>query len=153
MTAIRPADPQHPDALRLMAEGDAEYARLYPPEVNCTLSPEAIARADTAFFLIYDGDTAIGSGGYERHPGYHELKRIFITKEHRGRGLSRRLLAHLEHRCAAEGAPLLRLETGEDSPEALALYTRCGYRRRGPFGAYVENGASVFMEKPLGAVA
>jgi putative acetyltransferase len=43
----------------------------------------------------------------------------------------------------------MRLETGEASPAALAAYARLGYRRPGPFGAYVENGSSIFMEKAL----
>ncbi|RMF38054.1 MAG: GNAT family N-acetyltransferase, partial [Alphaproteobacteria bacterium] len=47
------------------------------------------------------------------------------------------------------GLPLLRLETGEDSPDALAFYAKSGFARRGPFGEYRENGSSVFMEKRL----
>ncbi len=43
----------------------------------------------------------------------------------------------------------MRLETGERSTEAIRAYERLGYHRCGPFGAYLENGSSVFMEKPL----
>jgi len=39
------------------------------------------------------------------------------------------------------------LETGYLQPEALALYSRCGYQRCGPFGSYVEDPNSVFMCK------
>lgn len=40
------------------------------------------------------------------------------------------------------------LETGISQPEALGLYERSGYARRGPFGAYAEDPLSVFMHKP-----
>ena len=39
------------------------------------------------------------------------------------------------------------LETGLASPEAIRLYARLGYRETGPFGTYVDNGSSVYMEK------
>jgi putative acetyltransferase len=39
------------------------------------------------------------------------------------------------------------LETGIRQPEALGLYERLGFVRRGPFGDYAEDPLSVFMEK------
>jgi putative acetyltransferase len=59
------------------------------------------------------------------------------------------VVAALEAEARARALPLMRLETGEASTGALALYTRIGYCRRGPFGKYRENGSSVFMEKAL----
>lgn len=44
---------------------------------------------------------------------------------------------------------MIRLETGVYQPEALALYGRAGYVERGPFGDYVADPLSVFMEKEL----
>ncbi len=41
------------------------------------------------------------------------------------------------------------LETGSDQTEALRLYQRAGYTLRGPFGAYPDNGLSVFFGKAL----
>jgi putative acetyltransferase len=51
------------------------------------------------------------------------------------------------------GQSLLRLETGIDNHEALALYERQGFVRRGPFGDYREDPLSVFMEKQFGVAA
>jgi putative acetyltransferase len=51
---------------------------------------------------------------------------------------------------AAEGAAVLRLETGAGSHAALALYRAAGFVERGPFGAYRPDPLSVFMEKPIG---
>ena len=41
------------------------------------------------------------------------------------------------------------LETGVRQPEALGLYSRAGYVRRGPCGSYPDDPLSVFMEKQL----
>jgi putative acetyltransferase len=41
------------------------------------------------------------------------------------------------------------LETGPDQPEALGLYERYGFARRGPYGDYPDDPLSVFMEKRL----
>jgi hypothetical protein len=43
----------------------------------------------------------------------------------------------------------LRLETGARQPAALSLYRAAGFQPRGPFGAYAENGTSLFFEKIL----
>jgi len=57
--------------------------------------------------------------------------------------------AALEDAARAQGLALIRLETGQASPEAIRLYARLGYREIGPFGAYRDNGSSIFMEKAL----
>lgn len=55
----------------------------------------------------------------------------------------------LESRARAAGFTVARLEPGISQPEALGLYARAGYRRRGPFGDYADDPLSVFMEKAL----
>ena len=54
-------------------------------------------------------------------------------------------------RAIGSGCKLLMLETGPYQLEALALYASAGYERRGPFGHYVNDPLSVFMEKHLSA--
>lgn len=138
-----------PEALALIAESEAEQAALYPPEVRHAFSPEQLRAAGVLFLVARVGGEALGCGGLAPLDGYGELKRIFVTRAARGRGIARAVLAALEAEAFRLGLPVVRLETGEASPEALRLYARAGYRRRGPFGAYRENGSSVFMEKRL----
>jgi putative acetyltransferase len=71
----------------------------------------------------------------------------------RGRGIARSLLLRLEEEAMARGCRDFMLETGHLQHEAIALYERLGYRRRGPFGPYAEDPHSVFMHKPAGASA
>jgi GNAT superfamily N-acetyltransferase len=70
-------------------------------------------------FLRYDADTA-------------ELKRIWTDSAHRRRGYARVLLAALEAETAARGYRRLYLITGDQQPEAAALYDATGYTRVPP---------------------
>ena len=138
-----------PRALTLIGESEAELASLYRPEVRHAFSPDQLVAAGVFFVLAELDGAAVGCGGMAPLDGYGELKRIFTTKAARGRRVAEAVIAALEAEARARGLPMMRLETGEASGEALRLYERIGYRRRGPFGAYEENGSSVFMERTL----
>ena len=75
-----------------------------------------------------DGEPA-GCGGLKRLDAETgEVKRLYVAPEFRGRQLSRRLLAALEDGARELGYGLVRLDTGERQPEALALFRSSGYR-------------------------
>ncbi len=137
------------DALAMIAESEAELAALYPPEVRYAFSPEQLTEAQVRFLTVYRDGKVIGCGGMAPCEGYGELKRVFVTRSARGKGVAAQIVAGLEDLGRAEGFSVMRLETGLASPDALALYRKLGYREIGAFGAYEENGSSVFMEKAL----
>ncbi|MEM1162944.1 MAG: GNAT family N-acetyltransferase [Pseudomonadota bacterium] len=146
---IRRDDALGPDALALIAQSEEELASLYAPEHRYAFSPEELLNADVRFIVGYlDGDP-VACGGAAPCDGYGELKRIFTTRSARGKRLAVKIVEALEEEARAFGAPIMRLETGLASPDALALYRRMNYRQVGPFGSYVDNGSSVFMEKDL----
>ena len=58
-------------------------------------------------------------------------------------------MSAIEAHAVESGMSVVRLETGIYQPEAIGLYERMGYTRRGPFGDYAEDPLSVFMEKRL----
>ena len=74
---------------------------------------------------------------------------MFVSPLARGQNIGRRLLQRLEAIAIDKGIPLLRLETGINQPEALALYRSAGFVEIGPFGKYGPDPLSLFMEKPL----
>jgi GNAT superfamily N-acetyltransferase len=57
-----------------------------------------------------------------------EVKRMWVARDARGRGLGRRLLAEAEAEAAARGVGTLRLETNRALTEAMGLYRSAGYR-------------------------
>ena len=146
---IRRDDAIGPDALELIAQSEAEQAALYPPEVRFAFTPDELRAAGVCFLLGHQGPVPVACGGVALLDGYGELKRIFVTRERRGRGHADAIVAALEKIARATGRRSMRLETGLASPEAIRFYSRIGYRETGPFGDYQENGASVFMEKSL----
>lgn len=154
---IRRERPDQPEVMALLAALDAYLMSLYPPEANHILDVQALLGADVAFFVARDGAQAVGTAACRRMPGepdsdgvpYGEVKRMYVDPKQRGRGLAARLLGALEDELRADGCRLALLETGRHQHEAVALYTRCGYTRRGVFGGYPDNGLSVFYGKRL----
>jgi ribosomal protein S18 acetylase RimI-like enzyme len=70
----------------------------------------------------------VGCGGFKCDaPGIAYLKRMWVSREARGMGLGRRLLAELEDRARALGYRKVRLETEKSLTEAQALYRSSGY--------------------------
>ena len=94
--------------------------------------------------------SALGCGALVLQPTFGELKRMFVRPQYRGHGVAKAVLVFLEAQALAKGCTLLRLETGISPPEALGLYARCGYARRGPFEGYAYDLLSVFMERQIG---
>jgi len=147
---IERSDPALPEAERLIEQLDAYLAGLYPPQSNHLLSVEALRQPGVTFLLARVDDQAAGCGALVNRGGaYAEVKRMFVLPEFRGLKVGHFLLDALESLARDAGLALARLEAGVFQPEALRLYERAGYLRRGPFGDYPEDSLSVFMEKRL----
>jgi len=78
-----------------------------------------------------------------------ELKRMYVVPTARRRGIARALLHHLEDGARLLGASRLRLETGLNQPEAIALYESAGYQPTEPFGPYAEHVLARHLAKSL----
>jgi putative acetyltransferase len=147
---LRVDDPASPDACRLIAQLDAYQMRLYPQESNHLLSVEALRQPNVTFLTAWVDGRIAGCGAFVNREGeYAEVKRMYVVPECRGLRLGRRILEELECRIRASGLTCARLETGVRQPEALRLYEKAGYQRRGPFGEYAADPLSVFLEKAL----
>lgn len=148
--AIEP--PDQPEVIALIAELDAYQDTLYPPESRHALDLASLMQPNVLFAVARDdAQRAVGCGAIVLGPEFGELKRMYVSLQCRGQGIARRLLSMLESKAAGRGATLLTLETGPYQPEALGLYERCGYERRGPFGQYADDPLSVFMQKRMSA--
>ena len=148
---IDTADPRAPGPAGLLAQSHALMDRLFPPEDNHYLAPEALVAPHITFLAALDGAATIGTVALSELPdGTGELKSLFVAETARGRGVAEALLREVERRARARGLTALRLETGDLLHAAVRLYERHGFARCGPFGGYDATPTSVFMEKPLG---
>jgi putative acetyltransferase len=84
-----------------------------------------------------------------QHGPDFELKRMFVSDAARGQGVAGGLLDALEGSARDAGAVVIRLETGNRSTAATALYERRGYLHIPRFGPYVGSESSVCMQLTL----
>lgn len=149
---IERIDPALPAARRLIALSDQLMSSLYPAESNHLDGVAALQAPNVSFFGGFVGAELVACGAVKVQPDdprCAELKRVFVAEEHRGRGLSKAIMAALEGHMAALGVTTARLETGILQPQALGLYARLGYVECAPFGHYQPDPLSMFMEKRI----
>lgn len=150
MIAVALESPHQPEVEALLHQSDAYARALYPPESNHLVSLDELARPEVRFFVARDGSRAVGCAALVLNgKAAAELKRMFVEASARGHGAGRALVQTIEAAAHREGVRILQLETGIHNHEALALYRRAGFCERPPFGGYVEDPLSVFMEKAL----
>ncbi|MFF7330861.1 GNAT family N-acetyltransferase [Streptomyces sp. NPDC090306] len=156
---IRRVPFDHPDAVKLNDQVQAEYHRRYGDGGDATYLDPAMFLPPTGLYLIaYDeADAPVATGGWrlqdKNDEGYSdgdaELKRMYVIEEARGRGIARRVLAALEEDARAAGRVRMVLETGDQQPEAIGLYASSGYEPCAKFGHYRFHESSICYAKPL----
>jgi len=100
--------------------------------------------------LIYEDELPIACGGFKHyHTGIAEIKRVFVCKEHRGKGVSKELMRVIEEQAKSKGYNKLILETGAVLIEAMGLYRSLGYHIIPNYGQYADMSQSICMEKNL----
>jgi GNAT superfamily N-acetyltransferase len=134
-----------PAAVELLAAMDKEMGELYAGlreardpamgeliETALTVHPEEMVATVGAF----DGDELVGHAAVRPFENSLEVKRVIVRSDHRGQGLSKRLMLELETIARERGVPSLILQTGNLQAEAIALYQKIGYVPIDRFGAY-----------------
>jgi putative acetyltransferase len=100
--------------------------------------------------VAYLNKEAIGCGAFKEYDtNTVEIKRMYVEPTFRGKGIAQQVLAELELWAKENNYNVCILETGKKQPEAIALYTKAGYRIIANYGQYegVEN--SVCMRKQV----
>jgi putative acetyltransferase len=100
--------------------------------------------------LVMDGTNAVGCGAMKAFDAdAMEIKRMYTAPTHRKQGIGSLVLRELESWAHELGIKRCVLETGQKQPEAIALYTKCGYRVIPNYGQYAGVLSSVCFEKRL----
>lgn len=143
-------DPAQPEIINLLEDGERYSASLYPADSNHHLPLDALRAAHIRFLVARDGTgRAVATGALAPCGSWAELKAMWVVPEMRGRGASKIILQALEAQAREQEVNCLRLETGIENHDALALYERAGFTRCDPFGDYRPDPLSVFMQKRL----
>jgi GNAT superfamily N-acetyltransferase len=150
-------DPQGADALALLHEAWLDARALYPDlfagkEAKAPGNPPLGARSVYVVAYLDGQPLACGSivpFGELYDTTTAEVRRMYVHRDHRRRGLGRAVLAHLEREALRLGFARLVLETGHRQQPAMQLYEADGFRRIPPFGPYADDPTSVCYERTL----
>jgi GNAT superfamily N-acetyltransferase len=134
---------------------DAQQAELTQrhhgsPGSGAMPSPAYFEPPDGTFLAVFADDEPAGCGGVGRLDATTgELRRMYVLPEHRGKGLGRLILEALEDAARDLGYETMRLETGNEAPEAIGLYTSAGNTPCACWKPFADDPKSRCFEKQL----
>jgi putative acetyltransferase len=152
MISFRRSNYLNPDFQRFCEELDKEFWVRYPDSQQHFEHYNTVD-GTARIIVAYDGDVAIACGCFRptREQRTIEIKRMYVTPHRRGAGIASEILTGLETWASEEGNTLSILETGIKQPEAIALYSRAGYKVIRNYPPYVGVMESICMQKTLPA--
>lgn len=147
--AIQQVELDDVDALRLIAELDADLWETYPEDQVEYAAGNRLPDGTTLVVAYLDG-IAVACGAFKPFDDQAvEIKRMYTRPTVRGRGIATEVLAALEQLAVAAGYSMAVLETGTRQAAAVRLYTQLGYVRRDCFGMYADMPLSMCYEKEI----
>jgi putative acetyltransferase len=145
--------PLQDDVRGLVAQLNDHLLPLSPLEFQFKMTVEQMAEPHTTLFVARDeAGKAVGMGALKVHSAeLGEVKRMFTDPQARGQRVGSALLQAIVALAREKNLPMLMLETGtgDGMAEAHRLYTRSGFKPRGPFLDYPDSEWSAFFELPL----
>jgi putative acetyltransferase len=100
--------------------------------------------------VAYKDDVPAGCGAFKMYDeNTAEIKRMYVSEECRGQGISKQILSALESWAAQLSFSSCILETGKRQEVAVKLYQSSGYKIIPNFGKYENVENSVCMKKTL----
>ena len=152
MLRIELDDLSRPPVLALLEEHLRSMHEITPPDQVFAFDASRLKSPDVSFWTAWDAEVLVGCAALkELSSTQGEIKSMRTPRALRRRGAGRALLDHIIAVARARGYRSLYLETGRQTEflPAHTLYASAGFERCGPFGAYQENGNSVFMSLAL----
>jgi putative acetyltransferase len=149
-------DLSRPEVHALLEEHLSNMYELSPPDQVFALDLSKLRVPEITFWTVWDEEHLMGRGALkELSPTHGEIKSMRTPAAARGRGAGRAVLEHIISIAEQRGYKRLSLETGTHSAFAPAhnLYRSKGFVLSGPFGSYIPDPHSMFMELQLGGGA
>jgi putative acetyltransferase len=148
MLRIELDDLSRPQVLALLEEHLRNMYELSPPEHVFAFDASKLKAPDVSFWTAWQDEQLVGCAALkELSSTQGEIKSMRTPEALRRTGAGRALLNHIIDVARSRAYRTLFLETGRHPAflPAQTLYGSAGFTRCGPFGAYRENGNSVFM--------
>ncbi len=149
---ILEADPLCSDALALLRQAAAEAQALYPA-LHDPAAPAPTNQPNPprgVYLIAWQSGEAVGMAAHRPiDADTTELRRMFVSRPARRRGVAAALLAHVEAHARRAGFSHLVLETGIRQAPAMALYAAHGFSRIAPFGDHGNDPTGVCYSKRI----
>ena len=124
---------EHDDFMIEFLEEDSHYYTRYTERENI----------ENVWIVYMDNSPAGCIAFRNKTDGVGEVKRLFLRKEYRGKGISKELLKTLENHAIEQGYATLFLDTRITLEPAVSLYRSLG------FDIVFQQGLYIQMEKKL----
>jgi GNAT superfamily N-acetyltransferase len=147
---IKVVYPDDKDLMALINDLDEELLTRYPKEGIFTLDFNQPKINTATFVVAYSDNIPVGCGAIlPMDRECVELKRFFVRKAYRGKGIASGILLFLESEVKKQDYSIIKLETGPNQPESLHLYKKFGFYEIEKFGEYINSMYSICLEKKL----
>lgn len=149
MIQIKIVDGQHPDCAYLSQRLDDELYEIYGELIGNYQAYNSLKGVQVAV-LVYHNEKPVACGGmkpYDEQTG--EIKRVFVEKQMRKRGLAVQIMNELEKQAKNRQYQTLILETGYDQEPAVQLYKKLGYDYMENYGQYAHDDKCICMKKSI----
>ncbi|WP_276372401.1 GNAT family N-acetyltransferase [Chryseolinea sp. H1M3-3] len=139
-----------PDFQMLVIDLDKELWTRYP-DTQQNFAPHNKVDHTVRVVVAYTGNEPVGCGAFRPTEDEHilEIKRMYVSPKMRGRGIAKQILQALEQWGREEGFTHSKLETGNNQPEAIAVYKRAEYKEIPNYPPYTNMTESICMAKSL----
>ncbi|MEO8148937.1 MAG: GNAT family N-acetyltransferase [Bacteroidia bacterium] len=109
-------------------------------------------KTDSIKFVVvaFENEIVVGCGAIKEYSkDAMEVKRMFVPKDKRGKGIASKVLNELENWTSDLGFKKCILETGLKQIEAISLYKKSGYKIIPNYGQYENVVGSICFEKEI----
>ncbi len=146
---LKRTDSDNPDFKGLVRLLDADLHKRDGEEHSFYAQFNSISTIKHAI-VAYEKEVPVGCGAIKLFDSQSmEVKRMFVIPEFRGKRVASQILKGLEDWAKELQIKKCVLETGKRQPEAIALYTKSGYKIIPNFGQYAGVENSVCFSKDL----
>ena len=149
---IRTGELAHPDVIALLQSHHKDMLQHSPVESVHALDMSKLAAPNITFYSLWIDNNLAGVGALKSLNATHgEIKSMRTSSAHLCQGIAAKLLTHIIEQATQRGYKTLSLETGTADAflPAQKLYTQFGFKECQPFGDYVLDPYSLFMNKTL----
>jgi GNAT superfamily N-acetyltransferase len=138
------------DLARLIKKLDEDLLTRYPADEIFGVDFDDPKINEVVFVIAYSGEIPVGCGAIRPiDDDSTELKRFYVEREYRNKGIAKQILSALEAKAKERGFNRIKLEAGAKQPEALNFYIKQGYYEIDKFGEYIECESSLCYEKRI----